>query len=170
MLELNKGRIFEGQSDNCLKRKYIDSRSSITKDKRNRSERVPLDNLLPRAKEEGVVVGDEDGLIYISSHKVQRKPESSCEEAGWQTSQWTDQAIRNCFFSRFSLSHHISGPKACIHHAASSQFVQWESQFVRRWYRKTIAKSTHNWHREQDLAAGQKLVARLKPVGSVTCA
>jgi hypothetical protein len=101
MLELNKGRIFEGQSDNCLKRKYIDSRSSITKDKRNRSERVPLDNLLPRAKEEGVVVGDEDGLIYISSHKVQRKPESSCEEAGWQTSQWTDQAIRNCFF--FSL-------------------------------------------------------------------
>jgi hypothetical protein len=49
MLELKAG-IFEGQSSNCLKRKYIDSRSSETKDKRNRSERVPLDELLPRTK------------------------------------------------------------------------------------------------------------------------
>lgn len=51
MLELKESRIFEGQSDNCPKRKYIDSRSSETKDKRNRSERVPLDELLPRTKE-----------------------------------------------------------------------------------------------------------------------
>jgi hypothetical protein len=49
-------------------------------------------------------MGDEDGLIYISSRKVQRKPESSSEEAGWQTSLWTDQAIQICFFLSLPIS------------------------------------------------------------------
>lgn len=91
-------------------------------------------------------MGDEDGLIYISSRKVQRKPESCSEDAGWQTRPWTDQAIRNCFFFLFPYLPILLGPKGAFitplrHNSSSARANPYDGGTE-----KQYTDSTHNWH------------------------